>query len=204
MSPRTNPVSLDDHDDLTEPDTNITAIRSATRAAALPARPAAGLASVPMPVRSSTPPRTPTRTSQVQVSPARVTSPRPVPRATIPPRPLGRVMPRPAAMPPEPAVVTSPSERADVRPALAPTPPTRPVLERVPAHSERRWSEPPVLFAPPTSSRGEETLKLAARESRHSFAPPAISDSAARFLPWYWRAWLLVTERLSFAPAANG
>ena len=104
-------------------------------------------------------------------------------------------------MPPKPGVVTSPSERADVRPAPAPTSPTRPVLERVPAHSERRWSEPPVLFAPPTSSRGEETLKLAARESRHSFAPPAISDSAARFLPWYWRAWLTLLARLEVRSA---
>jgi len=196
MSPRTNTVSLDDHDDLTEPDTNITAIRSARRPAAPPARPRAGLVPAPMPPRSSQAPRTPARTSQVQVSPGRVTSPPPVPRASIPPRPLGRVMPKPAAMPPNAPIVTSPSERADVRPAPAPTPPARPILELAPAHSERRWSEPPVLVAPRTSSRGEETLKLAARESRHSFAPPAISDSAARFLPWYWRAWLTLLARL--------
>jgi hypothetical protein len=67
-----------------------------------------------------------------------------------------------------------------------------------PAHCEQRWSQPPAPPAPVRAAfaeRADSTLVVAARSARHSSAPPPIEESAARFLPFYWRLWLALTSR---------
>ena len=167
----------------------------------------------------ATPPARTARTSGIQVSPGSVTRPHSLgPRGAVPmPRPTA--MPRSTPMPrPTPAQRLVPTSTRP-RPGLCPRPlpplnsrplttecetatapvapsPARARESVAPAHSERRWSEPPT--ASPLShalveTRGESTLVVAARTARHSDVPPPIADSAAQFLPFYWRLWLALT-----------